>query len=58
MMTGSASTVFLQVRQAALLGFLVPFLGVVVAVEEDLLALLDDAGQQILDGLVQVLAAP
>ena len=53
MITGRASTVFSQVRQAALLGFLVPFLGVVVAVEDDLLALLDDARQQLLDRLVE-----
>ena len=46
----------LEIGQAALLGFLVPFFGVVVAVEDDLLALLDDAGQQFLNGLVQGLA--
>ena len=46
----------LEVGQAALFGFGVPFLGVIVAVEEDLLALLDDGGEQFLDGLVQVLA--
>ena len=52
MMTGKRIDRVAQVRQAALLGFLVPFLGVVVAVEEDLLALLEDAGQQVLDRLV------
>jgi hypothetical protein len=35
----------------------VPFLGVVVAVKDDLLALLDDRREQVLDRLVEVLAA-
>ena len=57
-MTGRAVHGVAQVGQAALLRFLVPFLGVVVAVEDDPLVLLDDARQQLLDGLVQLLALP
>ena len=55
--TGSTSVVLLRFGRPALLGFLVPLFGVAVAVEEDLLALLDDAGEQVLDGLVEVFAA-
>ena len=44
-----------EVRQAALLGFLVPGLGVVVAVEDDRAVLVDDLLEHFLDGGVQLL---
>ena len=47
----------LEVRQAALLGLVVPLFGVAVAVEDDLLVLLDDLREQVLDRVVEVLAA-
>ena len=53
---GEAVDRVLAVGQAALLGLLVPGLGVVVAVEDDLLALGDELGQQRLDLGVEVLA--
>ena len=46
----------LQVQQLALAGFLLPLRRVVVAVEDDPLVLLDDLGEELADGLVQVLA--
>jgi hypothetical protein len=51
-----ASAVRAEVRQAALLGFLVPILGVVVAIEHDAAMLGDDFLQHALDGLCSLSA--
>ena len=48
----------LQIRQPALLGLLVPFFRIIVTVEDDPLALLDDPREQILNRLVQILPTP